>query len=277
MKFKKGFSLIITSVLGIVLIGCSQEENSTVEVVDIAHSQAYVPYDYVDEEGNSTGFEVDVMREVDKLLEDYEFNFLPTSDEDVLMGVEAGKYDVGIKGVWYTEERAEKFIYPKNQIGASVIGLAIKAENADEITDMDSFAKFSGKLIPISPQSAQYTVIEEYNAEHSDAPIELVPSDTFDINDSYAWVLEGRYDGYLNIKLSYENNVIAEDGVYHEFNDDLAFVPYKAIGTYPLFNKENQALADAYDQAFEQLFEEGKIEELSNKYFGENVFELIEN
>ncbi|MFV0440700.1 MAG: transporter substrate-binding domain-containing protein [Lachnospirales bacterium] len=275
MKFNnKKIAIAFSSM--ILLTSCIQEESSVVESIDIAHSQAYVPYDYVDDEGISTGFEVDVMREVDKLLEDYEFNFIPTSDEDVLMGVEAGKYDVGIKGVWYTEERAKKFIFPQNQIGASVIGLAIRAEDADEITDMKSFAEYSGKLVPISPQSAQYTVIEEYNSEHEDAPIELVPSDTFDINDSYAWVLEGRYDGYLNIKLSYENNVIAEDGVYHDFNDDLAFVTYKAIGTYPLFNKENQELADAYDKAFEELYENGTLSKLSLEYFKEDVFQLTE-
>lgn len=268
-----GFIIIGTAMLA----GCSSgQNNGTAKVINVAHSQDYVPYDYVTEDGISDGFEVAVMREVDNLLDEYEFNYMPTSGEDVLIGVEALKYDVGIKGVWYTEERAEKFIYPKEPIAASVIGLAIRNENKEEITDMDSFANFSGKLIPISPLSAQYTIIEEYNSEHTEAPIELVPSDVFDIADSYTWVLEGRYDGYLNIKLSYENNVLKEDGPYYNLKDELAFVPYKAIATYPLFNKENQELADAYDTAFETLKSNGVITELSMKYFGEDVFALLD-
>ncbi len=280
MKFSRKILAITLSSL-VLLSSCGKTIDNTsqsgdVQIINVAHAQAYVPYDFVNDKGESDGFEVAVMKEVDNLLEEYKFNFIPTSDEDVLIGVETAKYNVGIKGVWYTDERAKKFIYPAEHIGASVIGLAIRAEDKDVITDMDSFAKYSGKLVPISPQSAQYTLIEQYNAEHPEHLIELVPSDTFDINDAYAWVLEKRYDGYLNLKLSYENNVVAEDGVYHDMNEKLAFIPYKAIGTYPLFNKNDQALADAFDSAFKELYTQGVITELSNQYFGEDIFALVD-
>ena len=38
---------------------------------------------------------------------------------------------------------------------------------------MDSFAQYSGKLVPITPQDARYMVIDTYNKEHPDKPIEL--------------------------------------------------------------------------------------------------------
>ncbi len=103
---------------------------------------------------------------MDELLPDYRFEFVPTTDDDLLIGVESGKYTLGIKGVWFTEERAKKYIFPKNKLAASIIGLAIRAENAGQITDMDSFAAFSGKLVPIPPQSAQYAVVTGYNDAH---------------------------------------------------------------------------------------------------------------
>jgi L-cystine transport system substrate-binding protein len=53
-------------------------------------------------------------------------------------------------------------------------------------------------------------------------------------------------------------------------------VPYRAIPTYPLFNKNDQALADAYDEAVEQLRKDGVISELSQKYFGEDIFKYID-
>lgn len=43
------------------------------------------------------------------------------------------------------------------------IGIVYRTENADEITDFESFAKFSGKVVPIAPQNAQYAVVEKYN------------------------------------------------------------------------------------------------------------------
>ena len=57
-----------------------------------------MPYDFVNEKGESDGFEVAVMKEVAKKLPQYEFQFVPTSDDDLLIGVESGKYTVGTKG-----------------------------------------------------------------------------------------------------------------------------------------------------------------------------------
>lgn len=159
---------------------------------------------------------------------------------------------------------------------ASIIGLTIRAEDADKITDMESFAKYSGKLVPIAPQNAQWAIVEEYNRTHPDNQVNLVASEVFNISDAYTWVLEGRYDAYFDIKLSFYNNVLAENAPYRDFADKLAYVPYRAIPTYPLFNKNDQALADAYDEAVEQLRKDGVISELSQKYFGEDIFKYID-
>ena len=243
--------------------------------VKVAHIQYYYPYNYVDEQGNSDGYEVAVFKELDALLEDYEFEYVPTTDEDLLIGLEAGKYDVGIKGNWWTAAREEKFIYPENYLGSSVIGISFRTENADKIKDLESFAAFSGKLVPISPQSAQYSIIENFNTTHPDNPITLTPADQFELSDAYQWVLEGRYDAYLNLKTLFDANVVAEDGEFHEFADKLSFVTYKGIPTWPLFNKEEAELAAAYDEAIMKLKESGKLKELSEKYFGYDIFENV--
>lgn len=253
-------------------------EGNTGEVqkITVAHTQTYIPYDYVNEAGESDGFEVQVLKAVDELLPQYEFSYVPTTDDDLLIGVESGKYNIGTKGAWFTEERAEKFIFPKNYIGASSIGITYRTENADKIKDLESFASFSGKLVPIAPQNAQYNVVEKYNAEHPDNQVDLQASDAFTIADAYTWVVEGRYDAFFDIKTSFENNVVSEDGAYHDYADKLSYAVYQAIPTYPLFNKDNQELADAYDQAIEQLTESGKILELEKKYFGEDLFQYIQ-
>jgi len=287
MKLKNVFGLFIVAGLVLGLAGCGGA-NKTVDkssgateggpkVVRIAHTQAYVPYDFVNDKGESDGFEVAVLQEVQKLLPQYKFEFVPTSDDDLLIGVESGKYDLGTKGAWLTEARKEKFIFPKEPVGASVIGLVYRKDNADQIKDIESFAKFSGKLVPIAPQNAQYNVIEAFNKTHADTPIKLVSSEAFTVADAYTWVLEGRYDAYIDIELSYKSNVEKETGSYHNLADKLSFVRYKAIPTYPVFNKKNQQLADDYDKAIQQLKDSGKIKELENKYFGEDLFQYVKD
>jgi len=253
----------------------SSESIAEVKEIRVAHTQTFVPYDFVNENGESDGFEVQVLKAVDELLPQYKFTFVPTSDDDLLIGVESGKYNIGVKGAWFTEERAKKYIYPKNYIAASIIGLTIRAEDADEIKDMESFARFSGKLVPIAPQNAQWAVVEEYNRTHPDNQVKLVASEVFNVSDAYTWVLEGRYDAYFEIKLSFHKNVLAEDAPYRDFADKLVYIPYRAIPTYPLFNKNDQELADAFDKAIEQLRKNGVIAELTQKYFNEDIFQYI--
>ncbi len=251
-------------------------KKSDIRVVQIAHTPTNVPYGFLNEKGESDGFEVSVLKAVDELLPQYEFKFNAVSDDELLIGIETGKYQLGTKGAWLTEERKKKFLIPSTPIAASVIGLAYRTSDADKIKDIDSFAAYSGKLIPISPLSAQYSVIDDYNKAHAGQPqIKLVPSDVFDIADSYLWVLEGRYDGYLVLKLSFEKNVLKETGAYHQFADKLSYVPYKGIPTWPLFNKQETQLVADYDAAVKILQENGTIEKLSQKYFGENVFDFV--
>ena len=246
-------------------------------VLQVAHRQDYVPYGYVNEDGEADGYEVKVLEAIDEKLEGYEFEYTATSDEDLLIGLESGKYDIGVKGAWYTEERAEKFIIPETPIGASIIGFTIRTEDADKYTDIDSLAAAGASLVPISPQNAQYNVIQDYNEEHPDQPIELTESESFLVSDAYAWVLEGRYDAYFDIKLSFEAAVEAEDGAYHEYADDLSWFAYKGIPTYPLIyrNDTNEEFAKAYEEAIAELEADGTLAEISQEYFGENVFDFV--
>jgi len=255
----------------------AKKSSSKVQKIKVAHTNYYVPYDFVNDKGESDGFEVSVLKEIDKLLPQYEFEYYPTSDDDLLVGVLQGKYDVGTKGVWITEERQKKYVFPKTPIGASVIGFAIRSETADQIKDIESFAKFSGKLVPISPSNAQYAIIDGYNKEHPDNQIKLVAGDQFQASgDGYVWVNEGRYDGYVDIKLSFQNNILKEGAAYADYKDKLSYVTYKGIPTWPIFNKKHQAFADAYDEAIKTLKDNGTVSKLAIQYFGEDISALLD-
>jgi L-cystine transport system substrate-binding protein len=275
---KKIMSGALALLLGSVLFaGGTRDKDASAGVrkVRVAHTQNYYPYDFINDRGESDGFEVAVFRAVDALLPGYEFEYVATSDDDLLIGVESGKYAAGIKGAWFTEDRKKKFIIPESYIGASVIGIAYRTENADEIRDFESFARFSGKLVPVPPQSAQWPVVEEYNRDHPDAQVKLVPSDVFIITDAYTWVVEGRYDAFFDIKLSFDATVKDPNGAWHRYAGRLSYLPYRAIPTYPLFNRNNQDLAGQCDEALKKLAADGTLKKLSEQYFGEDIFQYI--
>lgn len=160
-----------------------------VRKVVVAHTQAYAPYDFIDENGESDGYEVAVLKAVDELLADYEFEYVGTTDDDLLIGVESGKYQIGTKGIWWTAPRSESYVFPEHYIGSSITGLTFKSEYADQIKDMESFAEFSGRLVPLAPQNAQYTIVENYNKANPDKQVVLIAAEQFSNTDSYQWVL----------------------------------------------------------------------------------------
>lgn len=269
---------IIALTLGIRSSNKKAIAEEKITTINVAHTQNYVPYDYINDKGESDGFEVQVLKAVDKKLPQYKLKFAGTSDDDLLIGLESGKYDLGVKGAWYTKERAEKFIIPKKKLGASIIGFTVRKTDEQKYQSIDDIAKFGGKLVPISPQNAQWNVIEEYNKEHTEHPIQLKAAEAFNVSDAYAWVLEKRYDAYFDIKLSFEEAVRNEKGSYHQYADQLSYVPYKGIPTFPLLhrNDKNEKFSVAYDKAVKELESDGTLIELSKKYFGEDVFKFIQ-
>ena len=220
---------------------------------------------YIDENGNPDGYEYAAVKAVFDQLPQYRLEFVPTSDEDVIVGLESGRYDIGTKGAWWTAEREENFVFPEHYIGSSIIGITYRTEDEGKFTDLESFAKWvnnnNGRgLAPISPQNAQYNVVVNYNNNHPDAQINLTELDIFGSNDAYQWVLEGRYDAYFDIRSVFDTRVLAEDGEYHQYADQLSYITYEAIPTWAFFHKNNQDVADEFDRVWEELNEQGVFE-----------------
>lgn len=251
--------------------GSANGSDSGVQKIRIAYAATGKPINYTDENGNATGYDVEIFKLIDERLPEYEFEFIGTTDEELLAGVVSGKYDVGLKNCFWTAARAEKYIYPKNNLGASASGLLIRKEDEGVVHDLSDIAKLGKKLLPISPSDAQYALVQNYNKENPDNQITIEESESFTVQDGILWIAEGRYDAWLVIKSSYDANVVAEDGPYHNLANELSWSTFAATKTWPLFNKNFQALADAYDKVIVDLKNEGKVSELLIKFLGEDT------
>ncbi len=292
MKSKKFLSMITAAILTAAFItGCgansgiksdnntastagSADSGSQVTKVKVAYDQASKPISWLDEKGNATGYDVEVMKLVDELLPQYEFEFIGTSNDDLLIGVEQGKYQVGIKNAFWTKERTEKFIFPKEFLGLSSTGLVLKKSN-ENIKTLSDFAKAGMTLAPIAANNAQYTIIDEYNKANPDNQVKLEAGDSFTV-DVVQWVNEGRVDGGVIIEGAFDKQVKAEEGQYHNLVNEVVYNEFAVIKTWPLFNKKEQAFADAYDGAIKKLKEEKKTNEQSVKFYGKDLFEVLE-
>ncbi|GAF40709.1 hypothetical protein FC83_GL002884 [Agrilactobacillus composti DSM 18527 = JCM 14202] len=245
-----------------------------VTTVKVAYATTNYPITYQNSKKQGDGYDVAMMKAIDKQLPQYKFTYTGTSDDDVLIGVKSGKYDVGVKNIFYTADRAKTYLFPKNYFGVSDSGFVVRTKDKAKFGGLGKLAKNNGKLVPIAPQNGQYAVIADYNKKHT-PKIKLGSADTFVVSDALKWVNEGRYDAFFAIRPMFEANVEKSNGANADLKGKLTYVTLGGIKTYPLFNKKETKLAAAYDKAVKKVIASGEAAKLSEKYFGQDNFKLV--
>lgn len=282
MKLNNILKLVVIAVTAVGLLsgcGTTKTTDSTTKdapkiKVKVAYDQASKPISYKDDKGNATGYDVEVMKLVAAQLPQYEIEFVGTTSDDLLLGVAQGKYQAGVKNAFFTEERTKKFLFPKEFLGLSSTGLVLKKQN-ENIKSLADFASAGLTLAPIAANNAQYTIIDEYNKANPNNKVKLQAGDSFTV-DVEQWVNEGRVDGGVDIEGRFKNLVLSENGPYHNLANDLVYNEFTVIKTWPLFNKDQQQFADDYDKAIKQLKAEKRTNELSKKFYGRDLFEVLD-
>lgn len=92
MRKKRNFSGgLLLILMALIFTSCGKGKNvenntgkqeSGKETVDIAYQVNSYPLAYKDESGNVTGYEIEVMKKVDELLDDYKFNYVEGGTQD---------------------------------------------------------------------------------------------------------------------------------------------------------------------------------------------------
>lgn len=276
-KFKKNLLIAFTfgATLGGVLVSQADDAAAAkVKTIKVAYATTNYPITYQNSKKQGDGYDVAIMKKIDKKLPQYKFKYIGTSDDDVLIGVKSGKYDVGVKNIFYTKDRAKTYLFPKNYFGVSDSGFVVRTSDKAKYNGLGKLAKNKGKLVPIAPQNGQYGVIANYNKSHN-PKIKLGSADTFVVSDALKWVNEGRYDAFFAIRPMFEANVKKKNGANADLKDKLTYVTLGGIKTYPLFNKSETKLAKDYDKAVKQVISSGQAKQLSEKYYGQDNFKLL--
>ncbi len=251
----------------------SAESASTPSVtkVNIGTRMDYDVISYIDaDSGELMGFDIDMFKLLDEALPQYEFIYDPVGQEAILMGLDAGQYQAGLGGYFYNAERAEKYLFPKYYVSGALACLEVREEDKDILTDLEALYDHGGKLVPISPISGTYGIVTTYNREHPDKAIALDTIEWQSVgNEEIAtWIREGTYDANVSLKMSFESAV--RNGV--DFTGVTLSEPFSFVPAYTLFAKGQEAFRDDYDKALKTIIESGKASDISNKWFGFDVF-----
>ncbi len=221
-------------------------------ILTIATEGTYAPFSYYDDKNELKGYDIDIAREVAKKL-NLKIEFLTAPWDAMLAAFDAGKADAVFNQVSVTDERKKKYDYA--QPYTIVHGAIITHKDND---DIKSFDDLKGKKNADSATSNWAKVAASYGAQN-------VTVDSF--SKSMELLVSERVD-----------TVVRDNIVFYDFIKQRPGAPVKIAAegsdtdyTAPIVQKGNTELAGQISKAIEELKNEGKLAEISIRYFGKDV------
>ena len=245
--------------------GCAKKEaeNDTEKVrkVIVGTGNAYEPYCYLDENGNLAGYEYEVLKEVDALLPQYEFEYQTSDFTNVLISLDAGKIDIAAHQYEYNDERNEKYLFGKEPYTTYVTYLVVPSDN-DSIQSLEDLA---GKTIYTGGKGSNSTyIIESYNESNPDKKINIENAESATSEEFIQGLLSGKWDAAIATK----RDVAKHNNAYGSEAIKIVGTPIQSSSTNYLFKKGDTQLQEDIDGAIRELKANGKLAEISIAQIG---------
>lgn len=222
--------------------------------ISIAMEGTWEPWTYHDEDDKLVGYDVEVGQAIADAL-GVEAEFVEGKWDGLFAGLDAGRYDMVINGVDVTEERSEKYDFsdPYVYIHTAII----VAQDNDSIK---SFEDLKGVSTANTISSYYAILAEEYGAKVTGVD---------DLNQTIELLLQGRIEATLNAEVTYSDYMREHPDAKIKIaalSDDANLV------AIPLRKGDDSAsLREAVNHILADLKESGKLAEMSEKYFGNDM------
>lgn len=262
--------LLLTTMLVTALAGCSSAKTTSASSAEgdhlariqsagkitIATEGVWSPFTYHDETTDElVGFDVEVAKAVaDKLGVEAEFK--EVNFDGGLTGVAQGTFDMMANGVDITEERSNSYDFTEPYAYDHAV-IVTKADNSD----IKSFADLKGKTTANSTGST-YAEMGENNG----ATVTNVDT----LGETMDLVLNGTVEATINANTSIQDyfNTTGNSDKLKVAATDEETTKY----AFPLKKgSDNDSLREAINKAIDELRSEGKLSEISAKYFGADI------
>ena len=246
---------LIKTLLACVLLICVANAKTLREgTLKVATEGTFSPFSYYNDKNDLVGYDVDVARAVAEKL-GLKIEFLTAPWDAMLAAFDAGKADAVFNQVSITDERKKKYEYsvPYTVVYGAII---VHKDN----NDIKSFEDLKGKKNADSATSNWAQVAKKYGAQN-------VTVDSF--AKSMELLIARRVD-----------TVVRDNTVFYDFLKQRPDAPIKIAAklkdvdySAAIVQKGNKELADQISKTLNELKAEGKLKEISLKYFGKDVSE----
>lgn len=267
MKLSQWYGLLCLGTL--FLSGCdnqTKETGSSVkEKIIIATSGSPSPFTTVNDKGQLTGYDIDVVKAVFAQLPQYQISFEITEFPSVLAGLDSQRYQVGANNYAMNEKRKEKYYY-SDPIFVNQYVIAVAKSN----DNINSFHDLRGKSTEVTPGLNYATALELYNQQNTTDPIKIDYSEA-DLLPVLQHVESGLYDFQLidRVMLSQyiqEHHLNLKSIELSKADSDRIGSPY----SYLLISKDVKGvqLTKDINEGIQKIINNGELSKISYHYFG---------
>lgn len=256
--------IVAVIVCVIVLRGKDEQKDEALDLLGriqqkgeltVATEGNWAPWTFHDEETNDLiGFDVEVATLIAEKL-GVKATFVECPWESIFAGIDSERYDIAANGVEITDERAEKYDF-STPYGYIRTALVVHKDNED----IKSFEDLAGKSTVNSIASTYMTLAESYGATATGVS-------TLDMTIEN--VLYGRADATLNAEVSIYDYLSVHPDAEIKI---VALTDEASQVSIPVRKGDDSAsFLEAVNKVIDELAAEGKLAELSVKYFGSDI------
>ena len=273
MKKRKGILGLLTLVGMAVmsLAGCTQlASNPTVDNWDkyqqqksitVGFDNTFVPMGFEEKNGNYAGFDIELAKYVSKKL-GITVHFQPIDWDMKETELQNGTIDAIWNGYSATDERREKVAFTIPYMQNTQILVVKKTSGIHSVKDM------TGKVLGAQNGSSGMLDFEEH-PEVLKNRVKGGDADQYQsVNEAIIDLKNDRIDALL-IDRVYADYYLTTEGIADEYDTIPSGFESEsfAVGVRPADKK----LLEALNQAFKELYQEGIFQQISQKWFGEDV------
>jgi L-cystine transport system substrate-binding protein len=246
----------------LLMSGCSKKNK-----IVVGMTPTYVPFCYVDERGQKQGYDYQVLRAIDEVLSDYEFEFEAVQFSNLTSSLKDGHFDIATCQFEKNPEREAQFLFSGEKFFDFASYLVVLSNN-DYITDLDSL---KGKVVGAAESSNQYTFATTYLTKNPGNAFEVRPYNTNKTNEEiYIALTTGDWDAALITKFDMKRVMEAYPALSLKVTQvNSAEYVVSSAPTYFMFNKTQGDLLTAIDGALKTLKANGKLNEIQQSTLGD--------
>ncbi|MEO3433756.1 lysine/arginine/ornithine ABC transporter substrate-binding protein [Inquilinus sp. CAU 1745] len=231
------------------------------DTVTIGTEGAYPPFNFIDEQGEVAGFEIDLANAMCAHLE-IECEFVVQDWDGIIPGLLAQKYDAIIASLYITDERREQIAFSDKYYKVPA-RFVVPADSDIEI----SAEGMEGMVVGTQRATSFDRFMRDQFPE-----VDLRVYATMD--EAYLDLASGRVDAVLGDVVAISEGFLkTPDGEGFEFRGpEFTGSEWFGYGAGVGVRKEDAGLADAFSEAIAALRADGTYQEIADRWFGFDVY-----